>query len=133
MTVRVASKGDTPIASILTLSFKRQVYYKYGCSDERFHNLGGIQMLIWRAILTEKSRGATVLDMGRSNTDQESLLIFKQRWGSTRLALGHYRYPPTPQIQTTHKWAERLASYALSQMPDSLLATAGKLLYPHIG
>jgi lipid II:glycine glycyltransferase (peptidoglycan interpeptide bridge formation enzyme) len=37
--IRVASKDGRPIASILTLSWKDVMVYKYGCSDERFHNL----------------------------------------------------------------------------------------------
>jgi len=39
MKIRVASKNGRPIASILTLSWKDVMAYKYGCSDERFHNL----------------------------------------------------------------------------------------------
>ena len=38
--IRVASKDDTPIASIITLSFKGVVTYKYGCSDASFNPLG---------------------------------------------------------------------------------------------
>src|SRR4029077_708211 len=40
LTIRVASKNREPIASILTLSHGGTLVYKYGCSDERYHNLG---------------------------------------------------------------------------------------------
>jgi hypothetical protein len=39
LTIRVLSKHDQPIASILTLSYKSTLVYKYGCSDARFHNV----------------------------------------------------------------------------------------------
>lgn len=133
VTIRIASKDHRPIASILTLSFNQHVYYKYGCSDERFHNLGGIHLLLWRAINAEKERGATVLDMGRSDMDQAGLLTFKERWGSTRTVLTYYRYPPAHQGRVARKWTERVVSYALARLPDSLLTTVGKLLYPHMG
>lgn len=43
--IGVASKDGQPIASILTLSYKGSLVYKYGCSDARFHNLGGMSFL----------------------------------------------------------------------------------------
>ncbi len=41
LTIRVARVDGRPIASILTLHHKQTIVYKYGCSDDRFHNLGG--------------------------------------------------------------------------------------------
>jgi CelD/BcsL family acetyltransferase involved in cellulose biosynthesis len=132
-TIRVASKGGRPIASIITLSFHQNVYYKYGCSDERFNNLGGIQLLLWRAIAAEKERNAAVLDMGRSDMDQIGLLNFKERWGSTRTVLTYYRYPSPRTPHTRSRWAEKALSYAFARVPDFVLTTIGKLLYRHVG
>lgn len=133
LTIRVASKAREPIASILTLSFNEKVYYKYGCTDERFHNLGAVQLLIWQAINAEKERGAQVLDMGRSDIDQANLVTFKERWGSTRAVLTYYRHPPTRSDHTARRWAERVADYTLARLPDSLLTAVGGMLYPHMG
>jgi len=133
ITVRVASKAGEPIASILTLSFNEQVYYKYGCTDERFHSLGGVQLLLWQAIKAEKERGALVLDMGRSDVEQPKLVTFKERWGSTRSVLTYYRHPPAHRDQTARKWGEQVAGYALARLPDSLLTAVGGMLYPHMG
>lgn len=132
VTIRVASKGEEPIASILTLSFNEQVYYKYGCTDERFHNLGGVQLLLWRAINAEKERGARLLDMGRSDIEQANLVTFKERWGSTRSVLTYYRHPPArdPAART---WGEQAVGYALARLPDSVLTALGGMLYPHMG
>jgi CelD/BcsL family acetyltransferase involved in cellulose biosynthesis len=133
LTVRVASKDGRLIASILTLSFKQQVYYKYGCTDDRFHSLGGIQLLLWRTIKAEKERGARVLDMGRSEIEHTSLVNFKERWGGTRTVLTYYRYPPARHDSTARKWTQQVAGYVLARLPDSLLNAAGRLLYPHMG
>jgi hypothetical protein len=131
--IRVASKGDEAIASILTLSFNGRAYYKYGCTDERFHNLGGFQLLLWQAIKSEKERGAKVLDMGRSDIEQVDLVTFKERWGSKRNMLTYYRYPPARRDYSARTWAMQVAGYALSRLPDSLLTAVGGLLYPHMG
>ena len=41
-TIHLAYKEKEPVASICTLHFKRTLVYKYGCSDEKAHNLGGM-------------------------------------------------------------------------------------------
>ena len=133
LTIRVASKDGKPIASILTLSFNKQVYYKYGCSDERLHSVGGFQLLLWQAIKAEREQGAQVLDMGRSDLDQASLVTFKERWGCARTLMTYYRWPRCDHSSTARKWVGQLASYAFARLPDSLLTAAGRLLYPHMG
>lgn len=133
VTIRVASKASRPIASILTLSFEDQVYYKYGCSEEQFHNLGGMQLLLWQAIQKEKERGVQVLDLGRSDVEHTSLASFKDHWGSRRSVLHYYRYPPARNGHKIQKWSTEVARHTFSLLPDSLLTTAGRILYPHIG
>jgi lipid II:glycine glycyltransferase (peptidoglycan interpeptide bridge formation enzyme) len=57
---------------------------KYGGSDARFHNLGGIQMLLWQAIKEAKEAGVEELDLGRSDLNNQGLITFKNRWSATR-------------------------------------------------
>ncbi len=60
--IRVALKDGQPAASILTLCYKDTLVYKYGCSDSRFNNLGGMHLLLWRAIQDAKERGLRTFD-----------------------------------------------------------------------
>jgi len=133
LTIRVASKAGQPIASILTLSFHEHVYYKYGCTDERFHNLGGLQLLLWQAVKAGRERGAQALDMGRSDVEQANLVTFKERWGSSRDVLTYYRHPPVRSDHTARTWGEQVVGYALARLPDSLLTAVGGMLYQHMG
>jgi hypothetical protein len=131
--IRVALKGGRPIASILTLSHKKSVVYKYGCSDSELHNLGGMPFLFWRGIREAKERGAEEFDFGRSEMDNQGLIAFKDHWRGARSQLTYYRYPATsseavaapPQMETALK--------AFSALPDFCLTAAGRLLYRHIG
>ena len=84
LTIHLASKGDTPVASLFCLDHGETVVYKYGCSDERFSNLGGTPLLFWKVIQGEKSRGLRWLDLGRSELDNEGLITFKDRLGATK-------------------------------------------------
>ena len=69
--------------------------YKYGCSDARFHQLGGMQLLMWKAIQEAKRDGLQEFDMGRTEWDNEGLLRYKDRWGGTRSMLTSFRHPAT--------------------------------------
>lgn len=130
--IRVAFKGEVPVASILTISDNRTLVYKYGCSDGRFNNLGGTAMLFWDAIRDAKANGLDELDMGRSDTDAQGLIAFKEHWGAKRSVVNYWRYP----AQAAASRPESLIRYAkkiISIAPDSSLVMVGNLLYRHIG
>jgi len=130
--IRVASKDGQPIASILTLSFKHVLVYKYGCSDARFHNLGGMHLLLWNAIQQAKRNGAREFDLGRSDSDNLGLITFKDRWGANRSQLTYWRYPARLTPATAAGWRMQSAKKIFAHIPDRFLIAAGKMLYMHI-
>ena len=131
--IRTAAKDGRPIASILTLSFKDGLVYKYGCSDERFHNLGGMPLLFWHAIQEGKRNGAREFDLGRSDSDNPGLITFKEHWGATRSQLTYWRYPARLAPAAAAGWRMQAAKKVFAHIPDSFLIAAGKMLYRHIG
>lgn len=131
--ILIALKDSQPVAGILTLSFKQSLVYKYGCSDARFHNLGGTLLVLWNALQNGKKNGAVEFDLGRSELDNPGLIAFKGHWGAQRFPLTYYRYPSNHFAQADSDWRTRIAKQAFSRMPDSLLAATGRLLYRHIG
>ena len=120
------------MASILTLSYKKRMIYKYGCSDAAANNLGGTPFLFWKAIQEAKAQGMEEFDMGRSDSDNPGLIAFKEHWGA---APRHWYIGGTPSrpCQNQSSWKTRLARQLVSAVPDSSLVAAGKLLYRHIG
>src|SRR5712691_1615630 len=133
MKIRVASKDGRPIASILTLSWKDVMVYKYGCSDERFHNLGGMHLLLWTAIQEAKTDGCREFDLGRSDSDNPGLITFKDHWGAGRSELAYWRNPAPVAPIAAAALARRIAKFAFARLPNRLLIAAGDLLYKHIG
>lgn len=132
MRIHVALKGETPVASILTISDKKTLVYKYGCSDARFSNLGGTAMLFWNAIQEAKANGLEELDMGRSHPDNLGLVTYKEHWGAKRSTVHYWRYPAqaaTSRPESAIKYAKHLISVA----PDASLVMLGNLFYRHIG
>jgi hypothetical protein len=135
VTFHLLSKDGVPISSIVTLSYKDSIVYKYGCSDASFNNLGGTPLLFWNVIQQAKEKGAKEFDLGRSDHGDQGLIAFKEHLGAVSTELHYYRNPAS----VSHLKAEseqKEASFvrqALSRLPDPLLAGAGELFYRHMG
>jgi lipid II:glycine glycyltransferase (peptidoglycan interpeptide bridge formation enzyme) len=130
--IRVARKDGRPIASILTLKYRRSVIYKYGCSDEKAHNLGGMPFLFWKLITESKAEGAETLDFGRSDLENEGLIRFKSEFGACQRNLSYYR-SPVGEKQSTRARHSKTAGRIVSALPDGISCAAGRILYRHIG
>jgi hypothetical protein len=132
LTIRVASLGGQPLASILTLRFRQGLVYKYGCSD-RTTNQSGSVFLFWKAIQEAKQDGLCEFDLGRSDVDNAGLIAFKDHWTTTRRTLQYARYPAPVVDPSEDRKKVRLAKHVFARMPDRLLAFSGRFLYRHIG
>ncbi len=129
----VASKDGQPVASILTLTFKQTLVYKYGCSDRRLNNLGGTQFLFWKALQKAKEDGLQEFDLGRSDLQTPGLVTFKDRWGSARSMINYFRCPAPARQSGVTQWSASMAQSLFARMPDRLLVAAGRMLYRHVG
>jgi len=132
LTIRVVSYGAVPIASMITLLHKNTLTYKYGCSDARFHNLGAMPWLFWRAIQESKELGATEFDLGRSDPADAGLLAFKGHLGAVRSELNYYRSPGVP-VRSAAGSGAALLRQTYARMPDLVFAGMGRLVYRHLG
>jgi Acetyltransferase (GNAT) domain len=131
--IRLAHQHAQPIAAILTLRFRNVLYYKYACSDTRFHNVGMMPWLLCNAIAAAKATGATAFDMGRTRENRTGLLAFKNWWVSQPQQLVYWSFPRVSIIDSVDGWRLKVAKRILSHIPDKLLALAGKIVYRHIG
>ncbi len=130
--IRVASHGDLPVASIITLSHNKTMTYKYGCSDPAFNKLGGMALLFWRAIQEAKAGGYDELDFGRSDSDNPGLIAFKDHWGAASNSLTYWKYP-RQTAEHAKVWQHQLVRRISSATPTIVLKGVGRLLYKHIG
>jgi hypothetical protein len=132
--VRLARKGDTAIAAIVTLQNRSSVVYKYGCSDETVHQLGGMPFLFWNLIEESKSAGMKELDFGRSELSNQGLITFKDKFGAQKRQMTYCRSTNSKQKKAaTDQLHVQLARHFVSVFPDAALRTVGKVFYKHIG
>jgi CelD/BcsL family acetyltransferase involved in cellulose biosynthesis len=134
LTIRLARKDGTAIATLLTLRHRNHVIYKYGCSDERFHQLAGMPFLFWKLIEESKSTGAEQIDFGRTDMGNDGLTTFKDRFGTSRRKLSYFRYPASMRQKSENFSAIRSAAQRVfSALPDAVISGAGRLFYRHLG
>ena len=132
LVIRVVSHNGRPIGSILTLTHNKTIYYKYGCSDSAFHQLGAMPMLFWRTIEEEKCRGAERFDLGRSDLNNPGLSVFKLHLGAACSQMSYFRFwSHTPAVSSGN--SSYLTRKVFGRMPGSLAQFAGTLLYRHMG
>ncbi|MBZ5679314.1 MAG: GNAT family N-acetyltransferase [Acidobacteriia bacterium] len=131
--IRVARKDGFGVAAMLTLRHRSRVIYKYGCSDERFHNLAGVPFLFWRLIEESKTSGIEEIDFGRSDLENQGLIRFKDRFGTRKTLLTYFRYSPTSKGAIASSWGSQAVRQILSVLPEVVSPAAGRILYRHIG
>ena len=134
MKIRIAREHDRAIAAILTLHHRTTMVYKYGASDEAFHPLGGMHLLLWKAIQDARAAGCTMLDLGRCDIDNPGLATFKDRWGAARSEITYWQYA-TPRVAAgaLRKYAIQGVRRALDHAPAVCHVVAGRFLYRHAG
>jgi CelD/BcsL family acetyltransferase involved in cellulose biosynthesis len=131
--IRLARKNALPIAAMLTLKHQSCVVYKYGCSDERFHGLGGMPFLFWRLVEESRALGIEKIDFGRTDLSHEGLIAFKDRLGASKKLLTYYRYSKTDGRGVKALSDSQTVQQFFSRLPKVAFTTAGRLLYRHMG
>lgn len=139
LTIHVAFKDERAAAAILTLTHRNTLTYKYGCSDERLNNLGGMPFLFWQAIQEAKDNGLEVLDLGRTEISNDGLIAFKERLGASPSPLTYWTYTAGVKRSSRRDGVIDLADRVLPRLPESLfrlprslLALGGSMIYPHL-
>ncbi len=135
LTIYLARIDNQPIASILTLRHKKTMVYKYGCSDEKFHNAGGMPRLFWQAIQDAKSEQLEELDLGRSDEGNSGLVRFKDHLGAVDTPMVYWQFPRSEASAKTSSLSSasksRLIQTVISRLPDRLFRLVGELFYRH--
>jgi len=132
-TIRVARKGEQAIAALITIHGNKDFVYKYGASDEDFHEMGGMPFLAWNMIVAAKQAGYSFLDFGRSERANIGLVAFKNHLGATPQPLRYLRIPAQRDFRAPEYLHPRISRLAFRCCPDAVLIAAGRWLYPHFG
>jgi CelD/BcsL family acetyltransferase involved in cellulose biosynthesis len=131
--IRMARKDGVPVAALLTLEHRSTVVYKYGCSDEKLHHLGGMPFLFWKLVEESKASGAAKIDLGRTDLNNEGLISFKDRLGTSKKLLTYFRYTQTPRLDVAGLRNSRAVRQFFFLLPQAVSSAASRILYRHLG
>lgn len=131
--IGLARKDGVAAGAMLTLRHRSSIMYKYGCSDDQHHDSGVMPFLFWKLVEEAKATGVDKIDLGRTDLDNEGLIRFKDRLGTTRKLVTYYRYSHGKEHRGMTGWSSRGFLGFCSILPDTLFTTAGGVLYRHIG
>lgn len=129
VTIWTGTLKNEIIGALLTVRFKDTLVFKYGGSEERYHNLGCVPYIYWHAIQHAKAVGTTKVDFGRSDLSTPGLILFKDRWGAQKTTLKYFRMSNGTPQDSRPLGTNRV----FSMMPDFCLSAAGRFLYRHMG
>jgi hypothetical protein len=132
MTVLGAWQDDTMVAGILLLSWGNVLYYKFNASSPAALAVRPNDLLMWEATRFGVSRGLGLLDLGRTDSDHQSLARYKSKYATeqrfiTTVRSGDYRRDPMVGA-ILGPMTEILTRPGI---PDELTEEAGSLMYHH--
>lgn len=130
--ILLAYLGDDCLAGLVALHWGSTLTLKYGASnDDYLRDLRPNHLLDWTAIRWGCEHGYKILDVGRSDINQEGLRDYKNRWGYKEELL-HYSYiGHRPSIKTTQGLVGRVFRGVMRHSPLWFCRLAGDILYSH--
>jgi len=131
--VVMASHLKKTIAGAVYFHFGRKVFFKYGASASNYLHLRPNNLVMWEALKWYAQNGFKVFDFGRTESENEGLLQFKQGWGVKEEPINYYKYDSVNDAflkDNTDLW---VGAKLFGKMPIPILKFTGYLLYRHMG
>lgn len=128
----IVYKENLPIAAGFILNFEDTFYLEYTASDKNYIGLYPNHKLFFEVITKAQSSGAKFVDFGRTSIENQSLIIFKEKWGAESKKIFHLHYPSVPSSKkklNNYKSLLRKINYYL---PDFVLKLEGSILYRYL-
>lgn len=132
LTLLGAWHDDVLVAGILLLAWGDVLYYKFNASSPRSLEVRPNDLLMWEATRLGVARGLSLLDLGRTDGDHQSLARYKSKYATEQSLIhtvrrGEYRRDPAVG-QVLGPLTEILTR---PEVPDHITEEAGNRMYHH--
>jgi len=136
MMLLLAEYNGKVIAGLVLFRYKQRVSAEILGTDEEYLNLSPNHLLFWEAIKSAYNDGFKIFDFGRTSPNNESLMTFKNRWGTKVIDLPQFYYP----FRAAKKLDEQDTSIKLNLIkklcessPDFVYREISRFCYKHVG
>lgn len=130
--VAEALHRGTPVSAAVFFSFRDQVLYKFGASEEKALPLRPNNLLFWEAIRRFRERGFRSLHFGRTDRENEGLARFKRSWGAEEREILYHRVDPSGSSVVGKGEGPRTSYRLFRLLPVPVLRLIGAVLYRHL-
>lgn len=134
--VILAEKGSAVIGGLLVFRFKDRVSIEFAASDERFMDMSPNHFLFWETIKSAYESGYQIVDFGRTSPNNEGLMDFKRRWGTSMIDLPQFFCPNGVEEKfAAHEksWKYKLVNSICKSGPVFMQPGIDNFLYRHLG
>lgn len=132
--VFLAVHDDKVISGAIFFEHQKNVIYKYGASNSKFHHLRPNNLVMYTAIKWYAQNGFKNLDFGRTDIENAGLNRYKSGWGSKSTVISYYRYDFKSEKFAPAKNGSSVSYEKIfRKLPISLLEVIGKIAYKHVG
>jgi len=129
--VVLARLKGRPIAGALFLAWNGNLIYKFGASDHRYWELRPNNLVIWTALEWACQQDYRLLDLGRTDLDNQGLRDFKSRWGAREMPLV-YAYLAARPPGSMPRLLTRGVARVIQSSPPIVCRAIGELLYGRV-
>jgi len=131
----IAQYRGEPIATLLLFKFKGRISAEVAQIDESFRNMSPNIFLFWEAIKQGVQENYRIFDFGRTAPNNQTLLDFKSRWGTSVSNIYCFYYPVEKGQGVIDSYSKR---YKLLQLlchytPEFVQPYIGGFCYRHTG
>jgi hypothetical protein len=135
LTVLICQHAGQTIAGVMLFKYKDRVSVEIAAYDISKVHLCPIHFLFWHAIQLACIEGYKLFDFGSTPPDNQGLMDFKKRWGTTVADFVNYycSTKPVPDSGRTDSLGYRVIQGISRRAPDAVLLCLGRFFYKHIG
>jgi len=133
--VLTAELNQRVIGASVFLRCGHRLHYKYNASDPKvLRSASPNHLLTWTAIKWGNENNFTTLDFGRTASDNEGLMRFKEMWGATVTELPYFYYPKIKGAASVHekKAFFRLSAFAWRLLPNVVAEKLSALVFKYL-
>ncbi|HLU53565.1 MAG TPA: GNAT family N-acetyltransferase [Acidimicrobiia bacterium] len=127
-----AWRGDEMVAGVLYIEWGDTLYYKFNASAADVLELRPNDLLMWEGTRLAAARGLTLVDLGRTDADHDSLARYKEKYATRLGRIATLRSPGfgrDPLIGSTLGPLTEL--FTRDEIPDDITAEAATYMYRH--
>jgi CelD/BcsL family acetyltransferase involved in cellulose biosynthesis len=132
-TLLVAEAGGRLVAGVLLLAWRDRLYYKFNASDPASLALRPNDLLMASALRYGTERGASLLDLGLSDWEQEGLVRYKRKYAQEERTITFLERPCPSGLPPDRDLAALLPAlvelFTDEEVPSDVVERAGDLLY----